>query len=304
MTHVQNSELRTQNFTPPLVVIVGPTASGKSGLAIRVAKEFGGEIISADSRAVYEGLDIGTAKPSREEQQGVPHWGIDLVKPGERFTAADFKQYAEQKIVEIRQRGRVPILVGGTGLYVDAVIYDFQFPNGENSQKRRKELDALTLGELQEYCLRNNIELPDNDKNKRYVINAILRNGHGLKRRVEPIVNTTIVGITTDRDELRSRIAARAEQIFSVELYNEAKRAAEKYGWDNEAMTGNIYPLLRQYFDHEITLDDAKERFVTLDWRLAKRQMTWLKRSEHIRWLTLDEAYTYLAHRLVELNKK
>lgn len=288
----------------PLVVIVGPTASGKSRLAIELAREFGGEIISADSRAIYKGLDIGTAKPSFEERHDVPHWGLDLVKPGERFTAVDFKHYAEQKIDEIRARGNVPILVGGTGLYVDAVVYDFQFPDTKDNQEWRKELDGMTVEALHEYCLINNIELPENSKNKRYVINAIVRNGHALKRRASPIVNTTIVGVTTERDELRARIAARAEQIFSAELYNEAKRASETSGWDNEAMTGNVYPLLRQYFDNAITLDEAKERCMTLDWRLAKRQLTWLKRNKDIRWLSLDDAHTYLAHLLAGVSKR
>ena len=100
----------------PLIVIVGPTASGKTSLAIKVAQQFSGEIISADSRAIYRGLDIGTAKPSMKERDGVVHWGFDLVNPGERFTVADFKRYADAKIVDIRLRGKVPILVGGTGL--------------------------------------------------------------------------------------------------------------------------------------------------------------------------------------------
>lgn len=304
MIDFQNLELRTQNAALPLIVIVGPTASGKSSLAIKLAKEFAGEIISADSRAIYKVLDIGTAKPTMEERSGVPHWGLDLVEPGERFTAADFKAYANQKITEIRQRGKVPILAGGTGLYVDAVVYDFQFPNTEDSRERRKELDSMTLAALHEYCLENNIELPENSKNKRYVVNTIIRNGHALKRRDEPIENTIIVGITTENDILRDRISVRAEQIFSPDMFEEAKHAATKYGWDNEAMTGNIYPILQQYFNGELSLEQAKERFVTLDWRLAKRQLTWLKRSEHIHWLGLDDAYTYLAHLLAGVSKR
>lgn len=109
------------------VVIVGPTGSGKTGVAIEIAQKIGGEIISADSRAIYKGMDIGTAKPSKKEQKLVPHFGIDLVQPGERFTVADFKAYAEQKIKEIRTRGHTPMVVGGTGLYIDALIYNYSF---------------------------------------------------------------------------------------------------------------------------------------------------------------------------------
>src|SRR5215216_6778680 len=111
----------------PLITIVGPTASGKTSLAVELAEQFGGEIICADSRTVYRGMDIGTAKPSKADQKRVPHWGIDLVDPDQKFSAADFKVYANQKIKEIRARGHIPFLVGGTGLYVDAVIFDYQF---------------------------------------------------------------------------------------------------------------------------------------------------------------------------------
>lgn len=124
------------------LVIVGPTASGKTGAAIEIAQRLGGEIISADSRAIYKGMDIGTAKPTKEEQGGVPHWGIDLVRPDERFTAADFKAYAEQKIGEISKRGNLPIVVGGTGLYIDSLIYDYKFNNeAKNSQSDRRQVE-------------------------------------------------------------------------------------------------------------------------------------------------------------------
>ncbi len=126
-----------------VLVIVGPTGSGKTGLAIDCALEFDGEVISADSRAIYRGMDIGTAKPDKEEMRGVVHWGIDLVEPGERFTVADFKQYCEQKIKEIRARGKLPIIAGGTGLYVDAVVYDYQFSDVvKKTCSDRKEMSS------------------------------------------------------------------------------------------------------------------------------------------------------------------
>lgn len=134
-----------------VVVIVGPTASGKTSVSIEIAKALNGEIISADSRAIYKGMDLGTAKPSVEEQAGVPHWGIDLVEPGERFTVADFKAYAEQKIAEIRERGKLPMVVGGTGLYVDALVYDYQFGETvKDSQADREKMcsEFLVVGIL------------------------------------------------------------------------------------------------------------------------------------------------------------
>ncbi|QQS21647.1 tRNA dimethylallyltransferase [Candidatus Saccharibacteria bacterium] len=286
----------------PLIVIVGPTASGKTGLAIKLAKEFGGEIISADSRAIYRGLDIGTAKPSIEERQGITHWGIDLVDPSERFTAADFQAYANRKIAEIRARGRVPFLVGGTGLYIDAVVYNFEFPKAGNNEARRAELSKLSIETLHEYCKNSNVDLPENKQNKRYVIAAILRAGNAPKRLTQPISNAIIVGITTEKSKLHDRISERSRHIFTDAVIHEAQTVANKYGWGSEAMTGNIYPLIRQYLAGELALEQAVERFVVLDRRLAKRQLTWFKRSEHIVWLSLDKAYTYIARLLVSLN--
>ena len=149
-----------------IIVIVGPTASGKTALAIDIAKRHNGEIICADSRTVYKGLDIGTAKPTPADQARVPHHGLDLVEPDESFSAADFKSYANQKIAEIRQRGRLPVLVGGTGLYVDSVVYDYQF-GPPVDKKRRQELSTMTIEELHEYCHKHNVPLPENIYNKR-----------------------------------------------------------------------------------------------------------------------------------------
>lgn len=277
----------------PLIVIVGPTASGKTGLGIKLAKQFGGEIICADSRTVYKGMDIGTAKPDSQEQQGVPHWGLDLVDPGETFNAAMFKDYAEMKIREIRSRGHIPFLIGGTGLYIDSVIFDYKFEH-EADPGFRQYLNDLTLLELQLYCYKNNIMLPENSQNKRYVIRAIEQNGINQQRKDVPISTSTIVGIATDRIVLRTRIVDRAEQIFTNGVVEESIKLGKKYGWDSEAMTGNIYPLIREYVNGKLTLPQVKDKFTTLDWRLAKRQLTWLRRNEYVKWLSLTEAEVYL----------
>ena len=286
----------------PLIVIVGPTASGKTGLAIRIAKEFGGEIISADSRAVYKGLSIGTAKPSKDEQQGVPHWGIDVARPDERFTAADFKEYAVQKIAEIRARGHIPLLVGGTGLYIDAVVYDFQFPQIDNVVEVRSRLMKRTNEELIEYCNKNNIKLPYNFHNKRHLVSQILRKGEVQKSGYAPRDNTVIVGIATEKSTLDERIKLRAKQIFASGVIDEAVAAAATYGWENEAMSGNIYPLIKQYLTGELTKSELQERFAIKDRQLAKRQVTWFKRNEHITWLSLEDAHTYIARYLENVN--
>ena len=280
----------------PLVVIVGPTASGKSATAMLIADEFKGEIICADSRTVYKGMDIGTAKPTAEDRLRVPHWGLDLVEPGESFTAADFKKYAQQKVVEIRSRGHLPIVVGGTGLYVDGLIFDYEF--SQPDPELREKLEKLSLEELIAYCLNNNVSLPENQQNRRYVIRAIERKNVSVKRLLEPISNTLVVGIATNKEELMTRISTRAEQLFETGMVEEAKKLGEMYGWNSEAMTGNIYRLVHQYLNGEFDKDELKQRFITSDWQLAKRQLTWLKRNQFIHWKTLDEAYVFIKERL------
>lgn len=281
----------------PLVVIVGPTASGKTALAIELAEKCGGEIISADSRTIYKGMDVGTAKPTAKEQARVPHWGLDLVEPNERYSAADFKVYAEQKIDEIRARGHVPFLVGGTGLYIDAVIFNYKFGTQADPVLRAR-LEAMTLEELHDYCHVNNIGLPENEKNKRYVIREIEKDGQPTKRSNQPINTSFIVGLTTDRSILRVRIEARIEQLLQNGVVDEAILLGKKYGWGSEAMTGNIYPIVHAYLDNQLSLDELKAKSTTIDWRLAKRQLTWLRRNPYIQWRTLEEARELLSKRL------
>jgi tRNA dimethylallyltransferase len=277
----------------PLIVIVGPTASGKTDLAIKLAERFNGEIICADSRTVYRGMDIGTAKPSKVDQMRVPHWGIDIVDPDEHFNAADFKTYALQKMTEIRKRGHVPFLVGGTGLYIDAVIFDYTFGD-KADEKLRKTLENMSLEELYDYCNKNNVILPENYKNKRYVMRAIEQKNINTKRRDDPIENTVIVGIATKSTTLRTRIENRSEQLFENGVVKEAKKLGEKYGWEYESMTGNIYRLCRDYLEGGVTLDEIKKKSFVQDWRLAKRQLTWLRRNPFIQWRSLDESREYL----------
>lgn len=286
----------------PLVVIQGPTASGKTQLAIQLASRFDGEIICADSRTIYRYMDIGTAKPTTVEQRLVPHWGLDLVNPGERFTAADFKAYAVEKIRQIRARGHVPFLVGGTGLYIDAVVYDYTFGSDANLSLRKK-LESYTLQELYEYCIENNISLPENKSNKRYIIRTIERKGDPQSIKSAPLSTSIIVGIATDRDILRQRMSSRTEHIFESNVVDESIKLGEMYGWNSEAMTGNVYRLVKLYLDGHATLAEIKEKNTTFDWRLAKRQLTWMKRSPSIKWMSLDEAEHYLSNILADRDK-
>lgn len=281
----------------PLVVITGPTASGKTSLAIKIAKKINGEIISADSRAIYAGADIGTAKPSKAEQEMVPHWGIDLVKPSQYYSAADFKKYADKKIKEIQSRGHIPMLVGGTGLYIDSVVFDYKF-GGKPKNITRYILQHISVSRLQAYCIKHNIKLPENDKNKRYLIRAIERKGEIGKESLKPKDTTIIVGIATECSELRRRIDSRLSNFFTNEAVAETMSLGKRYGWNNEAMKSNVYPILRQLCKKEISLEAAKSKVSVLDWRLAKRQMTWMRRNKFIHWASLIDAENYIYEQL------
>jgi len=281
--------------TDLLIVITGPTASGKTGLALDLAEKYGGEIICADSRTIYRGMDIGTAKPTLEEQARVPHHLIDIVSPGERYTAADFQRDARVIIAEIRGRGRIPFVVGGTGLYIDGLVLDYHF--GQDYDKNtRSELEKLSVEALQSLLKKQQIQIPENAKNKRHLIRALERDAINTTRKHEPDKHTFVVAITTESDELFQRIEDRALQMFSQPIEREAAELADTFGWQSEAMTGNIYPIIHDLLSGKLTRDQAIELFINRDKQLVKKQLTWLKRHNYVHWLGLDEAKTYIAN--------
>ena len=278
----------------PLIVIIGPTSSGKTSLAIQLAKKYRGEIVCADSRTVYRGMNIGTAKPSLGEQQGVSHWGLDLVDPGDSFSVSQFKDYARQKIKEIRSRGNIPFLVGGTGLYIDSVIFDFQF-GAKYSKEKRANLQEMTISELQQYCVNHDVALPENSKNKRYLIRAIERAGKKSSGLEVPLSNTIVVGITTGKQLLRQRITDRAKKMFKDGVVEETIELANNSGWCNEAMTGNVYPIIKKLIEKEIDEDQAIREFIVSDVNLVKRQLTWFRRNPFIEWGDVHSCEQYLS---------
>ena len=272
---------------PPLVVVVGPTASGKSALAMRLARTHNGEIIAADSRTIYRGMDIGTAKPTAHDQQSVPHHLIDVSDPDQSFSAAEFKELALQAIDDIASKGKVPIMVGGTGLYVDAVIFDYHFGPAADEAERAK-LNEMTVEELQDLCRQKNIKLPINSENKRHLVRAIELGGlisHNKQLRE----NTFVVGISTERDILRARVSVRAKEMVAEGVLEEVERIGQKYDWRGEALKGNIYRIFKGVIQGDKPLDEAIEEFVQSDMALAKRQMTWFKRNQFIHWSSNPE---------------
>lgn len=281
----------------PLIVITGPTASGKSGLALLLAEKWGGEIICADSRTVYNGMDIGTAKPTEGDQKRVPHWLIDVAYPNERFTVADFQRRAREAIIDIRSRGKIPFLVGGTGLYIDSVILDFQLgPAVESSERAR--LEKLTVEELRALISTQHLAMPENAFNKRHLVRRIEKNNISTSGKVRPDDSIWVIAIKTVKDELRQRIQVRIDQMFESNIVQETQRLFEMYGMHSEAMTGNIYRILGQMLAGEIDEGQAKQLAATRDWQLAKRQITWLKRHDFVRWQSLSEAEAFIDERL------
>jgi tRNA dimethylallyltransferase len=264
-----------------------------------IARKYGGEIIAADSRTVYRGMDIGTAKPTSEDQQEVRHHLLDVRDPDETFSAAEFKEMATAAIDEIQGRGKLPILVGGTGLYVDSIIFDYQFGPAADEQKRT-ELSGLSIEELQSMCRENNIDLPINSQNKRHLIRAIELGGL-LRHKKELRDHTFVVGISTERGILRQRIEKRAHEMVAEGVVEEVRRIGQKYQWKGEALKGNIYRIFRGVVEDQISLRLALEEFVRSDMALAKRQMTWFKRNPAIHWSNdpdelLAQVDTFLSH--------
>lgn len=279
--------MEPQPNQPPLVVIVGETASGKTALAIEMAQQFHGEIIAADSRTVYRGLDIGTAKPTTDERQGVPHHLLDVVTPDQIFTVADFQRLANDAIAEISARGGVPFLVGGSGLYVDAVLYDFGF-RGPADEEKRRELQGLSVDRLQEMIHEQGLPMPENSRNPRYLMRTLETAGISGSR--QPLrSNTLMLGLTIDRDELRQKLARRVDLMVEQGLVREVETAAKTYGWDAPGLQAPGYRAFRAYVDGKASLEEAKALFAQNDSQLAKRQRTWFKRNPDIHWISKKE---------------
>lgn len=294
--------------TAPVLVIVGPTASGKTKLAIETAQKYNGEIISADSRAIYKYVDIASAKPTKKEQAGVKHWALDIVEPKDfvaskhqlstPFTVADFKKYAEQKTKDIQSRGKLAIVVGGTGLYIDALIYDYKFAGRgtvrkSRSKDQRTQYQQMTVAQLQEYCKNNNIKLPGNFNNKRYLVGAIERSASDTsssndRKLIDP--RYKVVGITTKKEELDTKIVQRIEQMLDQGLVDEYQKVSKMYDKNSEVMRTNAYLVIDKLLTGAIDKEDLVKELVRSDKKLVKKQGTWFKRNEQIVWTELESA--------------
>ena len=276
---------------PPLIVIVGETASGKSALAMELAEKLGGELICADSWTVYRGFDIGTAKPTAEDQALVPHHLLDVADPSVGFSAAEFQRLAKQAIADIVVRGKLPIMVGGTGLYIDSVLYDYSFLPASDPTLRN-ELNAMSLENLIKKAESMELDMSGIDlRNKRRVIRLIENNG--VRPSKKPMrENTLVIGMKRPLEELRERIIARIDTMVEQGFPDEVRRLGEQYGWDCEPMRAPGYRAFADFVLGKISLQDAKDRFRQNDLQLAKKQRTWFKRNDSIHWLNNRDKYT------------
>jgi tRNA dimethylallyltransferase len=242
-----------------LIVIVGETASGKSALAMEVARRFNGEIICADAMTVYRGFNIGTAKPSETDRLTVPHHLLDIADPAQGFNVAAFQQLASRAMADIWSRGRVPILVGGSGLYIDSVLYDYELKPSPNIDER-DVLNTMELAELLALALSRGLDISGVDvRNKRRVI-RLIENGGVASARAPLRPHTCIVGIHIERNELESRVKQRVESMLVAGLENEVRGLSEKYSWDSEPMKSIGYREWREYFAGQQSLDKTEER--------------------------------------------
>jgi len=280
-------------------VIVGATASGKTRRAVSLAKITGAEIVSADSMQVYRRMDIGTAKATLSEREGVPHHMIDVVEPDERFSVADYKKMASQCVRDILSRGRGVIVTGGTGLYISALVYNINYPAFTVDAAYR---ERLTRRVEQEGTYGLHAELADADpeaaakihiNDVKRIIRALevykatgmnISAHERLSRAEPPEFNFKLYGIDVARDELYRRINARVDAMFENGLVGEARAMFDRYGYGIAASQAIGYKELIGYFNGACGLDDVKEKIKTETRRYAKRQLTWFRSMKHIEW--------------------
>lgn len=274
------------------VAIVGPTATGKTGLAISLAQLFDGEVVCADSRTIYRGMDIGTAKPTAAERAAVPHHLLDITDPGERLSAGEFKKLAELKINEITGRGKLPLLVGGSGLYVDAIIFDYKFP-AAGDPDRRQRLESMTDAQLHGLLLAKDPEAFEyvDRANRRRVIRAIETAGEVRQRRSEVRPEVLVLGTTLNKEFVQKRIEHRIEKMLKEGFIDEVRVIGETYGWESPALDVMGYKSFKGLQLGTKTLEQAKTDCMYEHLSLHKKQVTWFKRNPAIRWVaSISEA--------------
>ncbi len=293
--------------TRPVVAIVGPTAVGKSHIAILVARALGTEVLTADSRQVYRGMDIGTDKPSAEERQGVPHRLVDLVDPDQPFNTGEFRRYAVAEIARLHHEGKVPLLVGGTGLYVRTVLRGlWEGPPADWEFRRRLEINADANGADWLYRTLSQVDpesarrLHPNDRVKiiralevHHLLGRPLSEEHQRHAFADRPFTPLLIGLTRDRSALYRRVDDRVDLELAKGLVEETRRLLDKgYGRHLGSMKGLGYKQMAGHLAGDYDYEEAVRRLKRDTRRFAKRQLTWFRKEPGIMWLAIQEAET------------
>ncbi len=291
-----------------VIVICGPTASGKTGLSIELAKKINGEIVSADSMQIYKGMNIGTAKPTPEEMQGIKHYLIDFISPDERYSVADYKKDAKKAIKEIIDKGKTPIVVGGTGLYVDSLIYEIEYPEIEFDEEYRKELEKKVDEKGLEYVYEKAKEIDPQaiekiSKNDAKRILRILEIYHATgknkteqeieSRKKEVEYDYKVYAINWDRETLYERINKRVDNMIEQGLIEEVEKISKKYNKFPTAMQGLGYKEVVEYLKGNCTKEEMIEKIKKETRHYAKRQLTWFRKNKQTIWLDGEKLTEY-----------
>lgn len=281
-----------------IIAIAGPSSSGKTNLAIEIAKSIDGEIISVDSRQIYKELNIGSAKPTIEEREGIPHHLMDIIDVNQEYTVADFCDEAKEKIKEIINRGKVPILAGGTGLYFRVLLQDFDLPRVAPNKELREELEKLSSEELYKELLNLDYDIAQkiHHNNKVKIIRALeVCKTLGIpmsqaQKKKESEYNVLWFGLNSEnRDFLYNRINKRVDIMIEQGLLKEASTLFKKYG-DNKILLGTIgYQEFHPFFNKISDLESAVELLKQNTRRYAKRQISWFKANKDIYWFDIEK---------------
>lgn len=285
-----------------IIVIAGPTGVGKTKLSVSLAKLLDGEIINADSTQVYKDLNIGTAKIKEEEKEGVPHHLFDIKNVEDMYTIYDYQKDCRRVIDDIISRGKTPILVGGSGLYIRAALYDYNL----NDEDTTRDFSNLSNEELYFECLKNNYDCEIHDNNRKRLerfLNLTL-NGGKIETGSKPLYDFKIIGLTTSRDHLYEIINKRVCKMMEEGLFEEVEELHKKNIRSKSIMTSIGYKELYSYFDHEISLADAINLIKKNSRHLAKRQYTFFNAQfDNVKWFetnydnfdeTINEVYNYI----------
>ena len=283
-----------------VIVICGPTASGKTKLSIELAKKINGEIVSCDSMQIYKDMSIGTAKPTKEEMQNIKHYLIDCISPETRYSVADYKKQAMEYIKEIFEKGKVPIIVGGTGLYVESLIYNIEYNEIKTDLKYREELEKIAqeegLEKLYEKALKIDEKatkkISNNDKKRIFRILEIYHTTGKTKTKLEeesrknkPEYEFLLFGLTMDREKLYERINLRVDNMMQDGLVQEVKELLNKYEELPTAIQGLGYKEVVEYLKGDTSKEEMIEKIKLETRRYAKRQLTWFRKYNNLTWL-------------------